>query len=117
MTQTWTIKGQTYTHGQLMEMRKQGLDPVKDEVELKAVTPRKNKKAEQEAGLTSENSDLAEQGQKAGDVVVESANTGSVKSVSELRKLAEAKGMEDFKTAKKKDLLAFLSTDEDQPQE
>lgn len=37
--QTWTINGQTYNHAQLMEMKKQKLNPSKDKVELKFVTP------------------------------------------------------------------------------
>lgn len=42
--QLWTIKGQTYTHAQLMELRKQGLDPRKDNIEMKFIT--KNKQGE-----------------------------------------------------------------------
>lgn len=42
--QTWRINGQTYTHAQLMELKKQGLDPRKDKIEMKFVT--KNNKGE-----------------------------------------------------------------------
>jgi len=42
--QTWKIKGQVYTHAQLLELRKQGLDPRKDHIEMKFVT--KNSKDE-----------------------------------------------------------------------
>ena len=38
MVQTWTIKGQTYTHAQLMELKAQGLDPRKDSVVMKHIT-------------------------------------------------------------------------------
>lgn len=33
--QIWTIKGQNYTHEQILEMKRQGLDPRKDTIELK----------------------------------------------------------------------------------
>lgn len=82
MTQLWTIKGQTYTHGQLMELKRQKLDPLKDEFELKAVTPRK---------------------------VVEVLppvweNLGWV----ELKEMARNAGMEVKKATKKEDILAYL---------
>jgi hypothetical protein len=38
MTQTWKIKGQVYTHAQLMELKKQGLDPRKDDIVMKFIT-------------------------------------------------------------------------------
>lgn len=37
--QTWTINGKTYNHEQLMELKKQGLDPRKDDIQMKFVTP------------------------------------------------------------------------------
>ena len=40
--QTWKINGQVYTHAQLMELKAQGLDPRKDNIEMKFVT-RNNK--------------------------------------------------------------------------
>lgn len=40
--QTWKIKGQVFTHAQLMEMKKQGIDPRKDKVIMKFITKPKN---------------------------------------------------------------------------
>lgn len=42
--QTWTIKGKTYNHAQLMELKKQKLDPLNDEIVVKYVTPKKEEK-------------------------------------------------------------------------
>ena len=39
--QTWKIRGQVYTHAQLMEIKKQGLDPHKDEIIMKFISPNK----------------------------------------------------------------------------
>lgn len=36
--QTWKIKGQVYTHAQLMELKRQGLDPRKDDIVMKFIT-------------------------------------------------------------------------------
>lgn len=38
MAQTWKIKGQVYTLGQIQEMRKQGLNPHKDVIVMKFIT-------------------------------------------------------------------------------
>lgn len=40
--QTWKINGQTYTHEQLMEMKRKKINPHKQKVELKTITPRGN---------------------------------------------------------------------------
>lgn len=45
MSQIWKINGQSYTHAQLMEMKKQGLDPRKDKIEMKFIT--KSEKVEE----------------------------------------------------------------------
>ncbi len=37
--QTWKIRGQVYTHGQLLELKKQGLNPHKDSIVLATVMP------------------------------------------------------------------------------
>lgn len=44
MQQTWKINGQVYNHSQLMEMKRQGLNPRKDQILLKSIT---NQKAEE----------------------------------------------------------------------
>lgn len=36
--QTWKIKGQVYTRSQLQELKRQGLDPRKDDIVMKFVT-------------------------------------------------------------------------------
>jgi DNA polymerase II large subunit len=41
-TQTWEINGQVYTHPQLMELKKQGLDPRKDEIVMKLLSPKRD---------------------------------------------------------------------------
>lgn len=38
MAQTWTIKGQTYTHAQLQELKRQGLNPHKDDIVMKFIS-------------------------------------------------------------------------------
>lgn len=42
MAQTWKIKGQVYNHGQLQELKRQGLDPRKDEIVMKFITKPKD---------------------------------------------------------------------------
>jgi hypothetical protein len=57
VTQTWTIKGKTYTHDQLMELKSQGLDPRKDDIQMKFVTPQviaNEKKKEEEPEVPAE---------------------------------------------------------------
>jgi len=43
-SQYWTIKGRTYTRAQLAELRAQGLDPHKDDIEYKYITRTKSGK-------------------------------------------------------------------------
>lgn len=38
MQQTWTINGKTFTHAQLMELKKRGLDPRKAEFTFAEIT-------------------------------------------------------------------------------
>lgn len=38
-TQLWSINGKTYNHAQLIELKRQGLDPSKDNIQMKFVTP------------------------------------------------------------------------------
>lgn len=50
MKQTWKIRGQVYTIEQLRELKKQGLDPRKDDIVMKFIkNPEKTTKAELEA--------------------------------------------------------------------
>ncbi len=57
--QTWKIKGQVYTHEQLMELKKMGLNPHKDKIEMKFITPgvkenQTEQKAEPDIGQLTE---------------------------------------------------------------
>lgn len=97
MTQTWTIKGQTYTHGQLMELKRQKLDPLKDEFELKAVTPRKVVEVLPPAVESSTDVEVTK------DVPLWE-NLGW----AELKEMARNAGMEVKKATKKEDILAYL---------
>ena len=61
--QTWKIRNQVYTHPQLMELKRQGLDPRKDDIVMKFVTVDKSgkvvrKKEEEVKGEPTPNKDV-----------------------------------------------------------
>lgn len=59
MSQTWTINGKTYNHAQLQELKRLGLDPRKDNIEMKMVTPHGKKDVGGDEGeLKKENEQL-----------------------------------------------------------
>lgn len=115
-TQTWNIRGQVYTHAQLMEMKKQGIDPRKDNVVLKFVTPLKDgsvrSPVEEKHTLTEEdlknNPDL--QGVvEAGDEVTLNSDLNNF-NMGQLKKLAKVNGMVTTNTTKKVEIVAFLES-------
>ena len=52
--QTWTIRGQVYNHEQLLELKRQGLDPRKDDIVMKFVTPKSTEVTEEEPSKAME---------------------------------------------------------------
>lgn len=90
MTQTWKINGQVYTHGQLMELRAQGLNPLKDQIVMAAITPRKEvevKKVEVKEELPT--------------------------AFFQLKALAKEKGMEVTRETNKEEIEAFLEANKE----
>ncbi len=91
MTQTWKINGQVYTHGQLMELRAQGLNPLKDQIVMAAITPRKEVEVKKEKKV------------KKVEVKKELPT-----AFFQLKALAKEKGMEVTKETNKEEIEAFL---------
>lgn len=60
MSQTWKINGQTYNHGQLMELKRQGLDPRRDKIILKSVTNQPAEVVEEKVESTTEVENITE---------------------------------------------------------
>jgi hypothetical protein len=104
--QTWKINGQVYTHGQLMEMRAQGLDPHKDKIAMKFITT--GKKGEKKAVKQQAVPAVEIKDEKA--EVPEAAPKTDYRSMKffDLKKIAADKGMEVTKETKKAAILAFL---------
>jgi len=130
MTQTWSIGGRTYTHAQLMELRKQGLDPRKDEIVMASVTPRKedplagdqdknevvkpeeNLKKAVETEVVNKDEPAKEAEVKPEvpvEPVFEEPEDELPTNFMKLKKLAKEAGMEMTKETKKEEILAFLS--------
>ena len=59
--QTWKIKGQVYTHAQLMELKRQGLDPRKDDITMKFITNPKLKEQKDVPEVAEEDSRVEEE--------------------------------------------------------
>ncbi len=130
MAQTWKINGQVYTHGQLMELRKQGLDPRRDQIILSAVTPRNGEgKVDEGPGTETKKAKKAKEPKVHLCPVCEKDFTGQDHDEShpeegtntdpdgtptlptnfmQLKALAKEKGMEVTKDTKKEDIVAFL---------
>lgn len=70
--QTWKIKGQVYTHAQLMELKRKGLDPRKDKIIMKFITPRNTEEDEVEVETETETEP------QAPETVVEPAEEGEL---------------------------------------
>lgn len=85
--QTWTINGKTFNIGQLRELKKQGIDPRKDDFEMKAVTKPKKQKAK-----TAKKEDPAEKKKNSVEPKeVNEANEGIEQSLEDLQAAYEAK--------------------------
>lgn len=103
INQLWTINGQTYNHQQLMELRKQGFNPLKDKVEMKKVTKHEVEITEE---IAEEYPELEEQGVEVGDTV-QAIDLEDV-PMAELRKAAKLKGMKATPKTTKAEFIAYL---------
>ncbi len=106
MTQSWNINGQTYTHGQLMELRKQKLDPLKDKIVMANITPR----------AQVEEVKVEAKKEKKVKVVKEVVEGELPSNYMQLKALAKEKGMEVTTSTKKEDVLKFLEESDKAPQ-
>jgi len=102
--QTWTIKGKTYNHEQLMELKKQGLDPHKDEITMVFVTPHKGETKAQEKARKVSARGAADEAAKVAD---EKAKLAAEKGASDRQKeeAQKAEATEDNPTDGAKDEL------------
>jgi len=102
MAQTWKINGQVYTHGQLMELKRQGFNPLKDKIIMKVITPNLVlEKKETENIETNLNT--------VQPSVEPELSSGLPTNFMQLKKLAKEKGMEVTKDTKKDDIVKFLN--------
>lgn len=94
--QTWRINGQIYTHAQLLELRRQGFDPRKDQIVMSSITPRPEKKEE------SHKEEDSKEAQKGSDKLPT--------NFLQLKALAKEKGMEVTNSTKKEEIIKFLDS-------
>lgn len=125
MSQTWTINGKTYNHAQLQELKRLGLDPRKDQIEMKMVTPHGKKDAGGDEGvLKKENEQLKgkvaeleaelQKGQSSTESVnepeVESSEPNQAELEAEFEKLkSENAWLHKEKKARYKELKTLLN--------
>lgn len=113
--QTWKINGQVYTHSQLMEMKKQGLDPRKDNIEMKFITRNKVTGAlpekEEEASVVKkeEEAPVVKKEEEKIEEKVEEKKVKLPTNFMQLKKMASEKGMAVTKETKKEEIIAFLN--------
>lgn len=91
--QTWKIKGKTYNHGQLMELKRQNLDPIKDEIVMSSVTKKNQPEMEVPEVEKKEISNVKYEEMK----------------FFTLKKIAREKGMVLTNETKKEDVLEYLN--------
>lgn len=102
MTQFWTINGQTYNHGQLMELKRKKLNPKTARAEF--VAP------EVDHVVTEKDLELNPDLQGAVEVgETVSIPTELPTNFMQLKKLAREKGMNVTSDTKKEEIIAFLN--------
>lgn len=78
MSQTWNIKGQAYTHGQLMELKRQGLDPRRDKIVMKSITNQPTDEPEVVDEVEDAGTGITQDDQYADEIRADEENTDQI---------------------------------------